>query len=78
MRNVAGLVRVNLISYSIFSTAFSCLTVNLIFCICFTGLIKASIFAEMFLRNFVVLMLSLSADLQLGSLDETLRFCKRK
>ena len=58
---------------------FSCLTeVNLIFCRRFTGLIKGSIFAEMFLRNCVVLMLSLSADLQLGSLDETLRFCKRK
>ena len=32
------------------------------------------VLAEMFLRNRVVLMLSLSADLQLGSLDETLRF----
>ena len=36
------------------------------------------VLAEMFLRNRVVLMLSLSADLQLGSLDETLRFCKHK
>ena len=36
------------------------------------------VLAEMFLRNRVVLMLSLSADLQLGSLGETLRFCKHK
>ena len=36
------------------------------------------VLAGMFLRNCVVLMLSLSADLQLGSLDETLRFGKHK